>query len=67
MNEKQLKQLMKMNESNQTLEATLFEMQKSLDYMAKQGKYLFDKCIEEGFNEEQALKFSIGIFTGGTK
>ena len=67
MNEQQLKELIKMNENNQTLEATLFEKQKSLDYIAKQGKYLFDKCLEEGFTEEQALKFSIGIFTGGTK
>lgn len=56
-----------MNESNQTLEATFFEMQKGLDYIVKQGKYLFDKCLEEGFNEDQALKFSISILTGGMK
>lgn len=67
MNEQQLKELMKMNENNQTLEATFFEMQKSFDYIVKQGKYLFDKCLEEGFNEEQALKFSISILTGGVK
>lgn len=67
MNEQQLKELIKMNENNQTLEATFFEMQKSFDYIAKQGKYLFDKCLEEGFNEEQALKFSISILTGGVK
>jgi len=67
MNEKQLKELIKMNESNQTLEVTFFEMQKGLDYIAKQGKYLFDKCLEEGFNEDQALKFSISILTGGAK
>lgn len=56
-----------MNENNQMIEATFFEMQKGLDYIAKQGKYLFDKCLEEGFNEEQALKFSISILTGGVK
>ncbi|WP_251870145.1 hypothetical protein [Enterococcus italicus] len=67
MNENQLKELMKMNENNQMIEATFFEMQKGLDYIAKQAKYLFDKCLEEGFNEEQALKFSIGLLTGGMK
>lgn len=67
MNEKQLKELMKMNENNQTLEATFFEMQRSLEYVAKQGKYLFDNCLAEGFSEEQALKFTVGILTGGAK
>ena len=64
MNEKQLKELMKMNENNQTLEATFFETQRSLEFIAKQGKYLFDKCLDEGFNENQALRFTIGILTG---
>ena len=67
MNEKQLKELMKMNENNQTLEATFFEMQRSLEYIAKQGKCLFDNCIAEGFNEEPALKFTIGLLTGAAK
>jgi hypothetical protein len=67
MNEQTLKELMKMNENNQKLEATFFEMQRSLEYIAKQGKCLFDNCVKKGFNEEQALKFTIGILTGGTK
>lgn len=54
---------MEMNENNQTLEATFFEMQKSLSLVAKQGKYLFDECVQTGFNEEQALKFTIAILT----
>ncbi|ACZ63740.1 conserved hypothetical protein [Enterococcus phage phiFL1B] len=53
-----------MNENNQTLEATFFETQRSLEFIAKQGKYLFDKCLDEGFNENQALRFTIGILTG---
>lgn len=67
MNEKQLKELMKMNENNQTLETTFYEVQKGLTYTAKHGKFLFDRCVAEGFTEEQALKFTIGIFAGGVK
>lgn len=64
MGENQLKELMKMNENNQSLEATFFEMQRGLDLIVKQGKHCFDQCIEEGFTEDQAMKFTLGILTG---
>lgn len=65
MNEKTMKELMKANEANQVAEATFFEIQRSMDLIAKQGKYLYDKSLEAGFNDGQALKFTIGILTGG--
>lgn len=65
MNEKAMKELMKANEANQVAEATFFEIQRSMDLIAKQGKYLYDKSLENGFNEDQALKFTVGILTGG--
>lgn len=64
MNQKQLEELMKLNENNRTLEATFFEAQKGLSILAKQGKYLFDECVAEGFSEQQTLQFTIGVFTG---
>ncbi len=67
MNQKQLEELMKLNENNQTLEATFFEAQKGLSILAKQGKYFFDECVSEGFSEQQALQFTIGVFTGSAK
>lgn len=67
MNQKQLEELMKLNENNQTLEATFFEAQKGLSILAKQAKYLFDECVSEGFSEQQALQFTIGVFTGSAK
>lgn len=67
MNQKQLEELMKMNENNQTLEATFFETQKGLSILAKQGKFLFDECVTNGFSEQQALQFTIGVFTGSAK
>lgn len=67
MNQKQLEELMKLNENNQTLEVTFFETQKGLSILAKQGKFLFDECVASGFNEQQALQFTIGVFTGSDK
>lgn len=64
MNHEHLKKLMEMNENNQEIEATFFEMQKSFTLIARQGKFLFDECVENGFSEDQALKLVIGLFTG---
>lgn len=52
MNEKQLSELFKMNESNQTLEATFYETQKGLALIAKQAKYFYNQLVMEGFNEQ---------------
>lgn len=67
MNQKQLEELMKMNENNQAMEATFFEVQKSFTLIAKQAKHLFDECVNNGFTEEQALRLTIGMFTGSGK
>ncbi|HBC7846209.1 TPA: hypothetical protein KE275_002871, partial [Enterococcus faecium] len=48
MNEKQLSELFKLNESNQTAEATFYEAQKSLALIAKQAKYFYDQLILQG-------------------
>lgn len=63
MNEKQLSELFKMNESNQTLEATLYETQKGLALIAKQAKYFYDQLVLQGFNEEQAMEFTMRTFS----
>ncbi|MGT4665709.1 hypothetical protein ACVTYA_13070 [Enterococcus hirae] len=62
MNEKQLSELFKLNESNQTAEATFYEMQKGLTLIAKQAKYLYDQLVMQGFNEEQAMEFTMRTF-----
>lgn len=63
MNEKQLSELFKMNESNQTLEATFYETQKGLALIAKQAKYFYDQLVLQGFNEEQAMEFTMRTFS----
>ncbi|MEQ7274643.1 hypothetical protein [Enterococcus thailandicus] len=63
MNEKQLQELFKMNESNQTAEATFYEAQKSLTLIAKQAKYFYDQLVMQGFNEEQAMEFVMRTFS----
>lgn len=67
MNQEQLKALMEMNENNQKLEATFYETQKGLITIVKRGKLMFDECLKVGFSEEQAIKFIVGVLTGGTK
>ncbi|MDT2635689.1 hypothetical protein P7D52_07990 [Enterococcus dongliensis] len=64
MEQNQLKKLMEMNENNETLETTFFEMRRGLSLIAKQSKYLFDECVKEGFTEEQALTIVLGMFSG---
>lgn len=64
MNHDHLKKLMEMNENNQEIEATFFEMQKSMTLIAQQGKFLFDECVKNGFDENQALKFTISVLLG---
>lgn len=63
MNEKQLQELFKMNESNQTLETTFYETQKALSMMAKHSRYLYDQLIMQGFNEEQSMEFVMRTFS----
>lgn len=63
MNEKQLSELFKLNESNQTAEATFYEAQKSLALIAKQAKYFYDQLILQGFNEGQAMEFMMRTFS----
>lgn len=63
MNEKQLSELFKLNESNQTAEATFFETQKGLALIAKQAKYFYDQLVLQGFNEEQAMEFTMRTFS----
>lgn len=65
MEAKQFKELSEMNEANRTLEATFFETQKGFDLVIKQAKYFYDRCLTEGFNEDQALKFMIKTFASG--
>ncbi|HGV8446710.1 MULTISPECIES: hypothetical protein [Enterococcus] len=62
MNEKQLNELFKLNESNQTAEATFYEMQKGLTLIAKQAKYFYDQLVMQGFTEEQAMEFTMRTF-----
>jgi len=63
--DKQMSELIKMHENNQTLEETFFEMQKGLSIIAKQGRFLYNECIKQGFDENQALEFSIRVLTSG--
>ncbi|WP_347082044.1 hypothetical protein [Enterococcus mundtii] len=63
MNEKQLSELFKLNESNQTAEATFYETQKGLALIAKQAKYFYDQLVLQGFNEEQAMEFTMRTFS----
>ena len=56
-----------MNENTQKLEATFYETQKGLITIVKHGKLMFDECMKVGFTEEQAIKFIVGILTGGAK
>lgn len=62
MNEKQLSELFKFNEANQTVEATFYEARKGLTLIAKQAKYFYDQLIMQGFNEEQAMEFMMRTF-----
>ncbi|WP_242693976.1 hypothetical protein [Enterococcus hirae] len=55
MNEKQLSELFKLNESNRTAEATFYKAQKGLTLIAKQAKYFYDQLVMQGFTEEQAM------------
>lgn len=62
MNEKQLSELFKLNESNQAAEATFYEAQKGLTLIAKQAKYFYDQLVMQGFNEEQAMESTMRTF-----
>ena len=64
MDKKQLEELMALNESNKTIEATFFELQNSMTLIAKQMKFLYDECISNGFTEDQSLKIAITFITG---
>lgn len=44
------------------MEATFYETQKSLTLIAKQAKYFYDQLILQGFNEEQAMEFTMRTF-----
>ncbi|EOA3444911.1 hypothetical protein FAE01_RS07830 [Enterococcus hirae] len=63
MNEKQLSELFKLNEANQTAEATFYEMQKGLTLIAKQAKYFYDQFVMQGVTEEQAMEFTMRTFS----
>ncbi|NBA63306.1 hypothetical protein [Enterococcus mundtii] len=63
MNEKQLSELFKLNESNQTAEATFYEAQKGLALVAKHAKYFYNQLVMEGFNEQQAMEFTMRTFS----
>ncbi|WP_301360457.1 hypothetical protein [Enterococcus spodopteracolus] len=63
MNEKQLSELFKLNESNQTAEATFYEAQKGLALVAKHSKYFYNQLVMEGFNEQQAIEFTMRTFS----
>lgn len=67
MNEKQLRELFKTNEANQTMEATFYETQKSLALIAKQAKYFYDQLILQGFNEGQAMEFMMRTFSANNQ
>lgn len=62
MNEKQLSELFKLNEANQTVEATFYEARKGLTLIAQQAKYFYDQLITQGFNEQQAMEFTMRTF-----
>lgn len=62
MNENQLRELFKTNEANQIMEATFYETQKSLTLIAKKAKYFYDQLVMQGFNEEQAMEFTMRTF-----
>ncbi|GKS55257.1 hypothetical protein [Enterococcus mundtii] len=63
MNEKQLSELFKLNESNQTAEVTFYETQKGLALIAKHAKYFYNQLVMEGFNEQQAMEFTMRTFS----
>ena len=67
MNEKQLKELFKMNEANQTMEATFYESQKAFALIAKQAKYFYDQLILQGFNEGQVMEFMMRTFSANSQ
>lgn len=67
MNEKQLSELFKLNEANQTVEATFYEAQKGLTLIAKQAKYFYDQLVMQGFNEEQAMEFMMRTFSANNQ
>ncbi len=67
MNEKQLSELFKLNEANQTVEATFYEAQKSLALIAKQAKYFYDQLILQGFNDAQAMEFMMLTFSANNQ
>ncbi|HFD1705131.1 hypothetical protein [Enterococcus lactis] len=67
MNENQLRELFKTNEANQTMEATFYEIQKSLALIAKQAKYFYDQLILQGFNEGQAMEFMMRTFSANNQ
>ena len=62
MNVKELSELFKLNEANQTAEATFYEARKGLTLIAKQAKYFYDQLVMQGFNEEQAMEFTMRTF-----
>ncbi|MGG5323848.1 hypothetical protein IGJ83_001193 [Enterococcus pernyi] len=59
MNEKQLSELFKLNKSNQTAETTFYDAQKGLALVAKHAKYFYNQLVLQGFNEEQAMEFTM--------
>ena len=67
MNEKQLSELFKLNEANQTAEVTFYEAQKGLTLIAKQAKYFYDQLILQGFNEGQAMEFMMRTFSASNQ
>ncbi|HGF7142692.1 TPA: hypothetical protein ACF3DF_000578 [Enterococcus faecium] len=67
MNEKQLSELFKLNEANQTAETTFYEAQKGLTLIAKQAKYFYDQLILQGFNEGQAMEFMMRTFSANNQ
>lgn len=67
MNEKQVKELMKVHENNQVLEATFFEIQEGLSIVAKQTRHLYEECIHAGFDESQSLEIAIRYIGGAAK
>ena len=61
MNDK-LSEVMKQNEINQTIEATFFEMQRSISLLVKQTKFAYDEALSVGFDEKQALTIATTMF-----
>lgn len=67
MEKKVMDELMKVNENNRLLEATFFELQEHFKTLAKHTYFLYDQCLQNGFDEKQSLEIAIRMIGGGSK